>query len=106
MSRSKNTLPARRTISGVPLATLRYPRTVDRKLVPERLLLDPVPPRAFLRVWVSRSAVNRIRRIHERQARAKTRQALQAVANLAADDVDEIDIPPTRHRGSAVYEAW
>jgi len=106
MSRSKNTLPTRRTVGGMPLATMRYPRTVDRKVFPERFLLDPAPRRAFFRVWVNPSAVSRIRKIRERRARAKTRQALQAVAYLTADDIDDIDIPPTRHRGSAVYEAW
>lgn len=106
MSLSKNTLPASRTVGGMPLATLRYPRTLDGKVVPEKFVLDPAPPRAPFRVWVNPSPVNRIRKIHERQARAKTRQALQATANLAADDVEDIDIPPTRHRGSAVYEAW
>lgn len=63
----------------MPLATLRYPRAVDGKAVPEKFVLDR-PPRAPFRVWVNPSAVNRIRKIHERQARAKTRQALQAPA--------------------------
>ena len=109
MSRSTNTLPPVRRASARPFTSLRYGRPTRRYPAgPTLVQFDPCPERSWLRIFGSPAAVHSFRKIAESQARARTRLALHAAigrANSSDDDLDDIDIVPTRHRGSAIWNA-
>lgn len=108
MSRSKNTLPAKRRASSRPYRSLRYPRDHRTQSPPMLVLFDANPPRSFHKTIAKPAAVHNLRKMSERQARAQGRLALNAAlgaANSMEFDPYEIEIAPIRHRGSAVWFA-